>query len=369
MSATNDHIDQTNDSAYFSDNLLDFECKQAMLRKKYSEPEVDTEWNKFKEATIFQETINLKPRKISLKRRYFAFGSLAGVAAVLLLLLVVHWYADFQKNRPVQVFLAEERPQVITMQVSNSNAISVNQAKVNDPLAGVVIDSRHADFSKIQSNEIQTRTIKTPYGKDYRVILNDGTEVIMNAGSKLIFPTHFTGKERSVSLEGEAYFKVVKNPAFPFLVKTKRMDTRAYGTQFNVRAYKGTEPHVTLIEGMVTVNIPDMKKIVKLSPSEDVSLSKETLRIKNIDSQYYIQWKDGFLYYDNVSLKEVLSDVGRWYNVNIEIEKPALMSYRLHFVVNRDAGIEDVIENLNNFGYLHVSRVGNKIMIGEKKNS
>jgi transmembrane sensor len=208
------------------------------------------------------------------------------------------------------------------------------------------------------------RTIATPYGKDYRVTLNDGTEVVMNADSKLTFPTRFTGKERIVHLVGEAYFKVAKNPKMPFIVQTDKMNTRALGTEFNVRAYAGAEPHVTLIEGSVLVNVAD--KDVQLKPGEDISFSNSTVKIKNVDIQYYVQWKDGFLYFDNQPLVDVMSDLGRWYNVNIEIENPSLMTYRLHFIVNRNSGIDEVIDNLNTLGYLNVVRNQNNIIISKK---
>lgn len=188
----------------------------------------------------------------------------------------------------------------------------------------------------------------------------------MNADSKLTFPTCFSGKARTVLLEGEAYFKVAKNPDMPFVVKTDKMNTTALGTEFNVKAYHGAVPHVTLVEGVVLVDVPEVKKNVRLAPSEEISLNDKTVNIRNIDPQYYIQWKDGFFYYDNVALGEILSDIGRWYNINIEIEKPALMSYRLHFVVNRDAVIDEVINSLNDFTYLDAVKSGNKITVRGK---
>lgn len=368
MSRMSENTDQPQDSAFLSDTLLAFECRQAMLRKTFEEPDLDLEWARFKQhadvghprtATVHQ----------SLRKRYFLLGTVAGVAAVVFILLTVRLYDSYLENRPVTVFLAQQKETAITMQTGKTEEVLSDQRRISDPLAGVSVDSRKADFSKAKKHAPETRTIQTSYGKDYLVVLNDGTEVMMNAGSKLTFPTKFEGKERIVSLEGEAYFKVVKNPNVPFVVRTEKLSTRVYGTEFNVRAYKGSDPHVTLIEGVVVVDVPNLKKNIRLLPSEDVSLKNKTLEIKDIDPQYYIQWKDGFLYYDNVPLGEVLSDIGRWYNVDIEIEKSSLMAYRVHFVVNRNAGVEEMIENLNEFEYLHATKNKNKISISGKKNS
>lgn len=351
-----------------TDARLDFECRQAFLRKEHAAPDIDEAWTRFRDTSgdVAEPPTPPVPLKRQ-RKRYFLVGALAGVAAVLLAITIWRGYDAYLQQAPVTIFVAEERSHDITIDAENGEQLIVATHSLNDPHSGALIENGKADFKRVRENVSQMRTIRTPYGKDYRVELNDGTEVIMNADSKLSFPTRFTGKERVVTLEGEAYFKVAKNPKRPFIVKTERMDTKALGTEFNVRAYKGTEPHVTLIEGVVVVNVPEVNKNVRMVPNEDVSLAENALTIKTVDPQYYIQWKDGFFYYDNVALSEILSDIGRWYNINIEIEKPALMSYHLHFVVNRDAKIEDVVDNLNDFSYLTVVKNGNKLSIRGKK--
>lgn len=368
MSKEYANTDFPENSSSQADAGLEFECRQAFLRKEHAAPDIDEAWTRLR-ATTDIESASVTPMAAPPKqrKRYFVFGALAGVAAVLLAITIWRSYDVYLQQRPVTIFVAEERSHDITIDSENGEQMVVASHALSDPQCGALIGNGKADYRKAVSKTARTHTIRTPYGKDYRVVLNDGTEVTMNADSKLSFPTRFTGKERVVTLEGEAYFKVAKNPKRPFIVKTERMDTKALGTEFNVRAYKGTEPHVTLIEGVVVVNVPEVNKNVRMVPNEDVSLAENSLTIKTVDPQYYIQWKDGFFYYDNVALSEILSDIGRWYNVNIEIEKPALMSYHLHFVVNRDAKIEDVVDNLNDFSYLTVVKNGNKLSIRGKK--
>lgn len=362
------HTDFSGDSYDPTDARLDFECKQAFLRKEFEAPDVNVEWKKFRnEVNSVSVESNNEGTQKKRKTRYALWGTLSGVAAILLLLTIWRGYDAYMQQRPVMIFVAEQRGHDILIGTDNGNQQIVHTEKLTDPQSGALLEEGKADFRTTHAGVVQQKNITTPYGKDYRVVLNDGTEVIMNADSKLSFPTRFTGKERIVTLEGEAYFKVAKNPAQPFIVKTNRIDTKAIGTEFNVRAYKGTEPHVTLIEGIVEVTAPEVNKNVRISPNEDVTISDNTLHVKDIDPEYYIQWKEGFFYYDNVALGEILSDIGRWYNVNVEIEKPALMSYRLHFVLNRDAKIDEIVESLNDFSYLNAIKIGNKISIREKK--
>lgn len=355
------------DPALLSEERLNFESEQAMFRMHYSAPDIDVEWERFNkdiEANNSLENVPFTPKRSS-RIHYIVASILISAAAVLLLLLAFNWYSNSLQNKPITVFLAKQGIQTITMHVDNK-VLPITAKGVSDPVKGVSIDSRKADFSGVQGTNLEMRTITTPYGKSYQITLNDGTEVTMNAGSKLIFPTQFTGSQRNVKLEGEAYFKIAKNKKMPFVVETDKMNTRAVGTEFDVKAYKGSEPHVTLVKGIVIVSVPTIDKSIRLTPGEEISFISNTVNVKNIDVQS-AQWKDGYTYYDNTPLIEVLHDLGRWYNVSIEINDPSLTSYRLHFIINRNSGIGEAVDNLNDFGYLHVTKSGDKMIISKKK--
>lgn len=353
------------------DARLLFDCEQAMLRKKYPHPSVDDEWGKFRKEIITSEMekpVIPAPKKKSHKTRYFVLGSLSGIAATLLLVIGFQWQAN-KAEQPIVIFTAEETSaQVMLGTDLQPEGMPIAEVK-KEAVQDIIINPHAADFRQvtISPKESPTQIITTPRGKDYQVILSDGTEVLLNAESKLIFPKKFSGSRRVVKLVGEAYFKIAKNEHMPFIVETERTSTRALGTEFNVKAYKNTESHVTLINGAIVVNMPEINKEVTLVPGQEVVVDQEVFKVKDVDVNYYVQWKDGYFYFDNVPLVEVLCDLGRWYNVNIEIEKPSLMSYRLHFIADRKADINEVVENLNSFSYLSAIKTGNKITIGLKK--
>ena len=109
-------------------------------------------------------------------------------------------------------------------------------------------------------------------------------------------------------------------------------------------------------------------KEVVLKPGEDVALgSGNVFNITCVDTEYYMQWKEGFFYFDNLPLIDILKEIGRWYNVDIEICDNSLISYRLHFVADRNASIEQVVNNLNAFNYIDAELKGNKITLCKKK--
>ena len=86
-----------------------------------------------------------------------------------------------------------------------------------------------------------------------------------------------------------------------------------------------------------------------------------------VDTEYYIQWKDGYFYFDNLPLIDILKEIGRWYNVSIEICDNSLMSYRLHFIADRNADISQVVKNLNAFSYIEAELKDNKIVLSKKR--
>ena len=95
----------------------------------------------------------------------------------------------------------------------------------------------------------QYNTIEIPRGGEFCLQLSDGTMVWLNSDTRLRYPVAFSGKERAVELQGEAYFEVTKDRAHPFIVRTAGADVRVYGTSFNVNAYPGTVQHTTLATG------------------------------------------------------------------------------------------------------------------------
>jgi len=199
------------------------------------------------------------------------------------------------------------------------------------------------------------------------VMLSDGTTVILNADSRLTFPNKFSGSERVVQLVGEAYFNVAKDSKHPFIVETEKVKTRVLGTEFNMTAYPEQRTNVTLISGKVVVDDMRNKQTIELKPGENAMLQDNNkFKITNVDTEYYIQWKEGYFYFDNVTLIDVARELGRWYNVNIQINDNSLMSYRLHFFADRNEDINQVVQGLNQFSYLHVVKDGNKIIFNKK---
>ena len=322
--------------------------------------DTDREWKNF--AQRIQET--KKPASLYNIRN--AFYAVATVAAAVLIAFLVTQFP--KQDDSMLAFESNNAPKEIHKGNEDEDDMEPITPAPSIVKAGVVVSGTKADFSKIKttSDEPEMKTISTPRGKDYELVLSDGTVVLLNADSKITFPTRFTGNRRTVKLVGEGFFKVSKNKHRPFIVETGNLYTKVLGTEFNLKAYPHSDVNVTLIKGSVVVNAEG--KEVMLKPGENAEYSEDKdIEVTTVDTEGYIQWKDGYFYFDNVPLIDVVRDLGRWYNVNIEIRNNSLMRYRLHFIASRKASIKEFVDNLNEFNYLHVVHKDNKLIIDRKK--
>lgn len=336
--------------------------RQASLKNQVQAPVPNEAWQDFRSSRILPaEEHHRRLRSI------WIYGSIA-VAAVIAIVVILRVYSINSTPRvegPLVAFVANHKSQVVTLSEGDEKPLAISRSIQK---SGIVVNAQVANYSDASVPKNSVQTITTPRGKSYKVILNDGTIVLMNADSHLIFPTYFSGKERVVKFEGEAYFKVSKDSKHPFVVQTEKVSTRVLGTEFNLKAYASSDTHVTLVEGSVVVCNRANNKKVTLKPGQDAALHNDCqFDVIQVDTDYYIQWKDGFFYFDNMPLVEVMKELGRWYNVNIYINDNALLSYRLHFIADRQADINQVVENLNGFSYLSVVYSGNRLIISKKE--
>ena len=183
-------------------------------------------------------------------------------------------------------------------------------------------------------------TLTTPLGGKYKVLLSDGTSVILNSGSSLEFPIGFHGAERRVKLSGEAYFEVAKDPLKPFIVQSGAGSTRVLGTKFNVSNYPD-EPvlRTTLLEGKVQFS--GNGETAVLQPGEQASLNKKGLQVTTVNVEEAMAWKDGLFIFNNEELSVIMRQLSRWYDVDVDYN--TIPDRRLYVKISRDVNLSEVL--------------------------
>lgn len=194
------------------------------------------------------------------------------------------------------------------------------------------------------SKELVYNSVSIPRGGQYQLVLPDGTKVWLNAASSIRFPVAFVGKERKVTITGEAYFEVAKDKKKPFIVSSANMDVEVLGTHFNVSAYaEESIVKTTLLEGSVKIN--NKKSEVYLVPGQQSQLNNSGhFSIKNnIDVDKEIAWTKGKFQFNSNTIQEIMLQLSRWYDVEV-IYQGKVSSETFSAIIKRSSNISQVLK-------------------------
>ncbi|MBS1564588.1 MAG: FecR domain-containing protein [Bacteroidetes bacterium] len=210
----------------------------------------------------------------------------------------------------------------------------VRMSPVRWMAAAVVLLALAASFfllkNQLLPHPVHMQEAVTQPGERRQVHLQDGTEVWMEPGSRLVYPEQFDGDTREITLSGGAFFEVAKNPLHLFIIHTGTLDTRVLGTSFNVKAYTPFSQEVTVVTGSVAVQPArktgsDTAQVI-LVPNQLVAWNAQSHRLEKTvlpNTAYYAQRRFGKFIYEGETIATVLDDIRRQYNVEIWLDSPA----------------------------------------------
>lgn len=220
---------------------------------------------------------------------------------------------------------------------------------------GQIVYNTTAESNELQdADHIPQNVFSTPKGGQYKIILPDGTSVLLNAASSLTYPAFFHGNERAVTLVGEAYFEVAKNKKMPFRVHSGMQTVEVLGTHFNINAYADEKTiKTTLAEGSVKVStdggsiliVPGQQTVVHRSGNGAIS----TL---TVDMDKELAWKNGVFAFENDDLNYVMRQISRWYDVDV-VYADNLPDDKFFGEISRNSNLTEVFKilELNNFKF------------------
>lgn len=206
--------------------------------------------------------------------------------------------------------------------------------------------------------------VNTPPATITSVQLSDGSKVLLSANSRLEYQKEFTDTIRSVKLSGEARFEVAKDASRPFIVCTEQLQTRVLGTVFDVKAYPRYSPDVILYQGRVNVSHTKRRQSREMHPGEQISLDKQgKLQLKRVDTEKRKGWAENKFSFDNTDLRQVMQEIGSWYNISIVFRSRPLLDERIYFHINRQLPMNTVLDALNDLKIAQFTMKEGKIIV------
>lgn len=188
-------------------------------------------------------------------------------------------------------------------------------------------------FLYLSSLKTITRQYATRAGEHAKIVLSDGTQIWLNAGSHVKYPVTFKGDTREIYLIGEAFFDVAKDKKHPFIIHTDKMDTKVLGTSFNVQAYPDqTTQEVSVLTGRVNVKSTVTEENVYVTPGQKVvfkSHSNKLQAFKDIPMNSISLWRKHIIVFEDAPLPEVIATINRNYNVTVQIANKNLNNLKI----------------------------------------
>ncbi len=270
-------------------------------------------------------------------RIYWATGIAATVLFGLLMIGIHLWRGQLPEEVAPKITKQEVAPggnrAVLTLADGRTFVLSPDQSSIviGEQItyeSGELIAEADVPLASDEAHPLTYNEITTPKGGQYQILLPDGSNVWLNSGSSLRYPSRFAADRREVELvEGEAYFDVSHKQTkakIPFLVKTKSQTIEVLGTEFNINAY-GDEAGIrtTLVKGAISVHYGDTDhptQAAVLAKGEQAMLTDRGMQVQKVDTEPYTAWKDGFFYFDDADIYTVMKQFARWYDFEVQYE-------------------------------------------------
>lgn len=330
-------------------------------------------WDPADKESLWQDIAgHLVPKQF---RYRYLFLKIA--AAVLLLLAVGAWLFWPRQYSALVQFAQQQGPMesaTDTRLILGQNKSVVVKGKSSSLIyagggTGVTINANSTAIPADAYN-----SLLVPYGRRSRVQLEDGTVVILNAGSRLVYPAAFKDNKREVYLEGEAFFDIAPNAQSPFFVYASGIETEVLGTTFNVSAYPDdAQQNLVLVSGSVRLHLREHglfgKHAQQLEPSQMATVSPKggDLQVSRVNVMTYTAWKDGRLLFVRTPMKDILKKLTRYYNIQLDLASTQPGLETCSGDLDLEENLDDVLDVICATNSLRYERHGQRIVLKEKE--
>jgi len=324
---------------------------------------------------------DMRRRMAAVRRRTMAkIMSAAAVAAVLFgVMTLVYFKSDSGKitDQLSAISSADSRTRPEGTLSLESIKHGTTQARLSSGSGGSLelsaADTAGVDIGilmaqkRVERSDVGQLCLDVPRGGEFKIVLEDSTEVWLNSETTLMYPETFLSTERRVRLKGEAYFKVRSDAARPFYVDTDEQTVRVYGTSFNIRAYSD-EPcvYTTLETGSISIARSGLLSgELLMSPGHQALLDRSDMKLnmRVVDPKIITSWRNGRFVFEEQPLSAIMRDLSRWYDFRYEFSEPELEKVVFMGSIPRYADFTTAISILEKCGGLRFSAVDGKVVV------
>lgn len=194
--------------------------------------------------------------------------------------------------------------------------------------------------------EQQMLTLHVPQGETRTVTLADGTVITAGSRTRITYPKEFTGTDRPVEIDGEAFFEVAHDKQHPFIVHANGFDVTVLGTKFNVNSYKGATAEVALLEG--AVQISNESGTLRLRPNQVATISNGHIQsLQECQAEDYTSWQKGYINLNGETMPRILQRLNRYYGTNLICSRDADTTRQFYGKLILQKDIHSVVGSLN----------------------
>ncbi len=243
---------------------------------------------------------------------------------------------------------------------SKSNGMQLNKA-------GGLLSYAPEGEDSLDSEVEQYNELVVGKGAEFSIMLSDGTQVWLNADSRLKYPVTFSKNGvRRVYLQGEAYFDVSADENHPFVVTAASTDITVYGTEFNIHARTDDYVRTTLVKGAVSVSVEGDTCQTCLTPGQTVKVNLQdgSITLKEEPIELYVGWKQGKYYFEEIPLKDLFAELSLWYDVEVVFTDESLEHECFSGCLSRHSSLDKILRVLQETTYIVSSRQERSLFIG-----
>ena len=204
------------------------------------------------------------------------------------------------------------------------------------------------------------KEILVPKGKRMEIDLSDGSHLVANYNTRVIYPEQFTGKERRIFVDGEVYVDVAKDKDHPFIVESEGFEVKVLGTKFNIDNRSDTSAIIVLVEGSIDLST-NKKQTIRLKPNDLVDVvNGDITGLRRVDAKDYISWIRGLRTLDGESMESLTNRLEEYYGVKINCDSD-LSQTKIYGKLDLRDSLNDVLSSINNIVPMEIRREGNTI--------